>query len=81
MLRSLDGLNHSDLSCDSLAGYQSISQPHGDASSSGERLSPIIEISDRPDLQDPWEDNIFPGVSTNRVAHDPAEALFNSQRQ
>ncbi|KAF1877289.1 hypothetical protein Lal_00012060 [Lupinus albus] len=56
MLGSLDGLNHSDLSCDSLAGYQSISQPHGDASSSGERLSPIIEISDMPDLQDPWED-------------------------
>ncbi|OIW17610.1 hypothetical protein TanjilG_28960 [Lupinus angustifolius] len=65
MLGSSDGFNHSDLNCASLADHQNTTQVeyptgelpmHGNASSSRERLSPVIEISDGSDLEEPWKD-------------------------
>ncbi|KAF1888422.1 hypothetical protein Lal_00011192 [Lupinus albus] len=65
MLGSSDGFNHSDLSYASMADHRNTTQVeyhtgelpmHGNPSSSRERLSPIIEISDGSDHEEPWED-------------------------
>ncbi|KAK7277134.1 hypothetical protein RIF29_18284 [Crotalaria pallida] len=62
-----DRSNQSDLNYASLAGNENTTWlqseyhmgdllMHGNASSSRERLSPIIEISDGSEFEDPWED-------------------------